>query len=145
MTMKDPVITRVGGAANTHPDRFGFGDTAVNVGSTVVVLLYLIHVSGPKAVTLQQRVEIVCDKCSTERHRPVWSRSQAVRPGRPGGLARPLARLAALHGRRPQNIANIGANHGRQSDPEAGERAKIIMDDARGRALQFQSISRCRH
>lgn len=85
MTMKDPVFIRVGSAANTHPDRFSLGDIVFKVRSSVVLLLYLIHVTGPKAVTLQQCVEIVCDKCNTQQHRPACLRSQAVRSGGPAG------------------------------------------------------------
>lgn len=157
MTMKDPVFIRVGSAANTHPDRFSLGDTVFEVRSSVVLLLYLIHVTGPKAVTLQQCEEIVCDKCNTQ---PVYAARLSAREVR--RIHSHLARLViverrgcilalrrmyghspAWHGRPLQNITIICTNHRRQSDPEAGERAKIIMDDARRQVLQFHSISRC--
>lgn len=86
MTMKYLVIIRVGSAANKLPDRFSFGDTAFKVRSGVFLLLYLIHVTGPKAVTLPQCVEIVCDKCNTQQHRPTCLRSQAVRSVGPADL-----------------------------------------------------------
>lgn len=74
-TTRDPVIIRAGSTENSHPDRFGFGDT-----SAVTHLLYLIPVLGQKAVALQ-RVAIVRDKCNNQRHHQMFLfwRSEALR------------------------------------------------------------------